>query len=102
MNPVIFLTAGGEHNDRGCLILADFTDSRKPVEFRHHDVHDNQIIAVGAAHFDRLHAVFSLFDFISFEQGIFANQVAYALFIIHDQELHFAIPPNSPSTCFCI
>ena len=52
-------------------VLADLAAGRKAVQLGHHDVHDDQIIGVMAAHQDGVHAVAGLAHRMPFKFCVF-------------------------------
>ena len=93
MDAVVFLAPCGKENDGYVAGLSNFPGSRKAVQLRHHDVHDDQVIAARARHFHGLHPVLRLRHLIAIKHGVLGNQLTDHFFIVHDQQLH---PSSTP------
>ena len=85
---VVLLAARRKHDDRRLLELPDLFHGGKPVQTRHHDVHQNDIVIIVTAHFDRFHAIAGLVRFASLKFDVFAEYCTDHFLIIYDQYLH--------------
>lgn len=70
-----------------CENLRDLAAGRKAVKLRHHDIHDNDIELLPPADADRLHAVGSLGDGMTFKFGVFADNGANTLLVVDDKNM---------------
>ena len=84
---VIFLAAGGQHNDRGAqLAAAHLPQAGHAVHKRHHNVQDDKVHAALGQHGQRLGAVAGFLTGVARMQQMLADQIANAGFVVHNQD----------------
>lgn len=87
MDLIIFLSTSRKHQDRRIHVLADFFHCRKPIQFRHHHIHEDDIVGRGSRFVYGLQTIGGFGDFMSIETGIFHDQFTNFRFIIYHKDL---------------
>ena len=81
---VIFLPSGRKHDDRNIFDFLYLLAGGKPVQLRHHDIHDDQIIIIQLAKTDCGDAVIRLGNFVTAEFSVFLDDLSnFRLVIYH-------------------
>jgi len=85
LHAVGFFPFGGQHDDRGRLVLPQFLAHFHPVHSGKHDVEQYQVVVLAERHVQRRFPVFRLVDDITFLFQIHAQQPADAFLVIHHE-----------------
>ena len=85
---VVFLAAGGQHDNGNIFLLPDLLAGGIAVQTGHHHVHDNDVIIIFPTECHRLHAVPCFGHFELLELCVLPHYGTNFFFIVYDQ--HFA------------
>ena len=92
MDAVIFLPARRQHDHRRIAEFMDLLGGAESVQIRHHDIHDDAVVAHAFTLLHRIHAIHGLKHLISLKLGEFPDHPADIHFVVHYQNLsHCAI-----------
>jgi phage major head subunit gpT-like protein len=89
MDTVIDETFGREHeHGRFAVAAAQFTAERVTIEFRHHDIEQDEVVLFGERAFETGRAIRGRADFVTLGLERFAKRSAHGKFVFDDEEAH--------------